>query len=98
MVSIFIIILKYTVPVQRIEQSIISHREYLKSYYESGQFLISGPLVPRTGGVILAKANDRQEIDKIMQKDPFTLEKIAEYEIIEFNVANSADVLKDFFK
>jgi uncharacterized protein YciI len=94
---LFIIILKYKVPLERVEQSIVPHREYLDLYYKSGQFLASGPLVPRTGGVILAKAKDKQELENIMQQDPFSLEEIAEYEIIEFNVVKSASLLKDFF-
>jgi len=32
-----------------------------------------------------------------MQRDPFILEEIAKYEIIEFNVANLANGLKEFF-
>jgi uncharacterized protein YciI len=39
---------------------------------------------PNTGGVILAKAETRAEIEDIILNDPFRREKIAEYEIIEF--------------
>ncbi|WP_198022326.1 YciI family protein [Candidatus Odyssella acanthamoebae] len=56
---LFIIILKCTAPFDRTEQSIVPHREYLDLYYKSGHFLASGPLVPRTGGVIIAKAKDK---------------------------------------
>jgi hypothetical protein len=40
--------------------------------------------VPRTGGLIVARVKTREEVDQLIHADPFYQEKIAEYEVIEF--------------
>jgi hypothetical protein len=42
------------------------------------------------GGVILAKGKTRSEIETIMKEDPFAYEGIAEYEIVEVELARFA--------
>jgi uncharacterized protein YciI len=56
----------------------------LDRYYQSGHLIASGPQVPRTGGVILAKASSRDELVKIFAEDPFVKQGYAEYQYIEF--------------
>lgn len=80
----FVILLNYIKPLSEVDRFVEEHREFLERYYASGHFLLSGRKEPRTGGVILSKAETRAEIDSIVLNDPFNREKIAEYEIIEF--------------
>lgn len=80
----FVILLNYIKPVSEVDRFVEEHREFLEHCYASGHFLLSGRKEPRTGGVILSKAETRAEIDSIVLNDPFNREKIAEYEIIEF--------------
>ena len=47
-------------------------------------FLASGRKIPRNGGVILAKAQSREELDEILKQDPFNQNNLADYEVIEF--------------
>ncbi|MFD0694485.1 YciI family protein [Paenibacillus sp. GCM10027628] len=47
-------------------------------------FIFSGRKIPRTGGVILANLSTRQEVDSIIGNDPFYVNHVANYEIIEF--------------
>ncbi|WP_010297680.1 YciI family protein [Candidatus Odyssella thessalonicensis] len=94
---LFIIKLHYIVPIEQVDLFIIPHREHLDAYYQSGHFLASGPQIPRTGGIIIAKAKDRAEIEQIMNRDPFSIEKIAKYEIIEFEAIKSSKILEQFW-
>ena len=80
----FVILLNYVKPLSEVDRFVAQHREFLERYYASGHFLLSGRKEPRTGGVILANAETRAEVESIVLDDPFKREQIAEYEIIEF--------------
>lgn len=92
----FVILLNYIKPLSEVERFIGEHREFLERYYASGQFLLSGRQEPRTGGVILAVAGTRAEIETILQDDPFRREQVSEYEIIEFLPSMAAECLARF--
>ena len=89
----FIVLLNYIKPMSQVDRFIEEHRDFLNQYYTSGNFLLSGRKEPRTGGVILAIAETRNEIESIVEKDPFHREKIASYEIIEFLPSMSSEYL-----
>ncbi|MDR2853020.1 MAG: YciI family protein [Burkholderiaceae bacterium] len=89
----FIVLLSYIKPISEVDCFVEEHREFLKRYYASGKFLLSGRKEPRTGGVILAVAETRAEIESIVQNDPFHREKIANYEIVEFLPSMSVEHL-----
>lgn len=80
----FIIILTYKVELATIDEYLNDHIDYLKEQYELGNFIASGRKVPRTGGVIISKITDKNILNKVIDKDPFKLNNIAKYEIIEF--------------
>ena len=45
---------------------------------------MSGPRTPRVGGVIMINADNRSAVDAIIAQDPFKVNGIAEYQIVEF--------------
>ena len=92
----FVIIVKYIKPLTEVDRFLGEHSEFMKPYYASGSFLMSGRQEPRCGGVIICKANSRLEIETIVQNDPFNREKIAEYDIIEFLPSMVAPQLANF--
>ncbi len=91
----FIVLLQYIQPIAAIEKNLAEHREFLDKYYATGNFIASGPQVPRTGGVILVKGLTRQELDDVIQQDPFHREKVASYQIIEFSPTKFMEGAKD---
>lgn len=91
----FLILLNYTKPLSEVDRFVGEHRSFLERYYESGHFLLSGRKEPRTGGVILAKAGTKSEIESIIQNDPFFQQKIADYQIIEFLPSMATEHLDD---
>ncbi|WP_319542146.1 YciI family protein [uncultured Pseudodesulfovibrio sp.] len=80
----FIVSLTYICDLNEIDRFLDEHVAYLKEEYALGHFLISGRNNPRTGGIILAKTESREELDAILAKDPFHREKLAKYDIQEF--------------
>ena len=42
---------------------------------------------PRTGGIILVRAKNKEAVQKIITHDPFYQNEIAQYEIIEFEAS-----------
>lgn len=89
----FVVLLNYVKPLSEVDRFVGEHREFLAHHYAAGNFLLSGRREPRTGGVILATAATRAELERIIQRDPFHREKIADYEIIEFLPSMSAGFL-----
>jgi uncharacterized protein YciI len=80
----FFIDLKYTAPLEEIDAYMEVHLKHLNKYYDEKVFVVWGPKVPRTGGVILSFANSREQIERIITEDPFYQHKLAEFSITEF--------------
>ena len=80
----FIAILTYKKPLSEVDRFLAAHREYLAKHYAVGDFIASGPQTPRVGGVIMIKAENRTAVDAIIAKDPFNINDIADYQIVEF--------------
>ena len=80
----FIIDLHYIVPLEELDAHMADHVKHLHKYYEKNVFIASGRKVPRTGGVILAIAGSKEEVEKIIKEDPFYKHKLAEFKITEF--------------
>jgi len=94
----FIISLTYKVSLDKIDDELDNHVEYLKEEYALGHFQASGRKIPRTGGIILSKIKDRNELDRVIQKDPFYQKNLADYEIIEFVPSMTSDELKSILE
>ena len=92
----FIITLTYLKPAEQIDALLGAHREFLREQYDNGTFLMSGRLVPRTGGVILATADSRADIEAVIELDPFNEAGAASYEITEFIPTMAVDALSAF--
>jgi uncharacterized protein YciI len=89
--DMFVIELTYKAPLDEIDGRMKAHVAFLRKYYESGNFLVSGRKIPRDGGIILAVGTDRQRIEAIIQDDPFVKHGLADYRIIEFRASQKAD-------
>ena len=86
----FIVELIYKVELAEIDAQMRSHMAFLKRHYSTGTFLVSGRKVPRDGGIILAIAKSREEIEAIMREDPFCKKGLADFRVIEFRASQRA--------
>ncbi len=68
-----------------VDKYLTAHREFLDYYYKQGVLIASGPLKPRTGGIIIATGSSQTEIESIFAKDPYFLAEIASYQFYEFS-------------
>jgi uncharacterized protein YciI len=94
----FIVTLTYIRPLEELDALMSQHVAWLKKHYATGLFIASGRQVPRRGGVILARSGNRQELEEILEQDPFTKTGCARVNVVEFTpsmTAPGAEALKD---
>ena len=87
----FVIELIYTAALADIDAHMTAHVRFLKKYYASGNFLVSGRKIPRDGGIIIAVGDSREQIEAIAREDPFCTRGLAEFRVIEFRASQRAD-------
>ncbi len=83
--KLFVIILRYIVDKDAIDEARPAHISFLDTYYEKGNFIVSGRQNPANGGIIITKAKNYAAVQDIIKYDPFYINKLAEYSIYEFN-------------
>lgn len=86
----FVVLITYKQPLDVVGAHLAAHVEFLKRQYREGCFIASGRRVPRTGGVILARAASRETLQEVLRQDPFFANGVADYEVIEFTPTMTA--------
>jgi uncharacterized protein YciI len=89
--AMFVIELTYKATLAEIDAHMAAHVIFLKKYYASGNFLVSGRKIPRDGGIILAVGESRHQVEAIIKEDPFQQHGLADFRIIEFRASQRAD-------
>jgi uncharacterized protein YciI len=83
---------------QRDPEIIAAHRRFLQEGYDKGRFLMSGPSVPPTGGVLVARAESLEELNEFLAEEPFCKAKLMRFsKIIEFDPVQHQPVLSEWF-
>ena len=86
----FLLLLTYVKPLAEVDALMRDHMAWLNEQYEAGRFLVSGRRIPRTGGVIVARGDDREEIEALAATDPFVSGGVATCEVVQFRASQSA--------
>ncbi len=89
--NLFVVVLRYLVPLEKIDAHKDEHWKFLDRQYGDGIFIASGPQEPRNGGIIIAKTRDRPTLEQILKDDPFSSHNLAEYQIFEFTPTRHSD-------
>lgn len=79
----YVVSLTYKVAQEIVDQHFDAHVDWLKDAFDEGVFIAAGRKVPRTGGVLLSRA-DRQTLDESLAKDPYNVHGVADFEVVEF--------------
>ena len=87
----FVLLLTYTKPLDEVDALMREHVAWLDWHFDAGRFVVSGRRIPRTGGVIVARGEDRDEIEAIVASDPFVSAGVATCEVIQFRASQTAD-------
>ena len=83
---------------QRSPELIARHRAFLQEGYDRGDFLLSGPHIPPTGGILIARAESREALMALLQDEPFTKAKVMRFKTItEFNPVQHQPFLRNWF-
>lgn len=81
----FVVLVNYLKPIEEINKLTPLHRNFLDEGYKKGILLMSGPRIPRDGGIIIARSNSKEELENFFKDDPYNLNSAAEYVFLEFN-------------
>lgn len=80
-----IALIRYRLPFEQVAPTVDEHRAYLRELKAAGTLLASGPLDPRTGGMLLLRVPDENSaaaLDGVRDNDPFTKLSLAQYELL----------------
>ncbi|MFI5239530.1 MAG: YciI family protein [Gemmatimonadales bacterium] len=91
-----IAIIRYRRPLDEVMKVQDAHRAYLRTLFEAGTLLASGPLDPRSGGGLLLRVPDdsvQKSLDSVRDNDPYVLNGMAQYELIPWAVSTGKEKL-----
>lgn len=90
-------IVRYRLPLEEINETLReAHREYLRGLQKQGLLIASGPFQPHVGGAFLLRVSDtatNESLDRIRDEDPFTMHKLAQYELLPWDVKTGREDL-----
>jgi uncharacterized protein YciI len=93
----FIVTITYTQPIEAIEARTAEHREWLDQHVASGLIVAAGPMVPRTGGVlVVSSALTKDALETLLKDDPFKVHGLADYAVTEFKAGKLNPALVPF--
>jgi len=91
-----VVLIRYLKPNAEVDRVRPAHRAFLDQLYEKNILIASGPQVPRTGGILLARGISKVELEKLLKEDPFQKEGVGEYQVVEFEVAKHAKGMEPY--
>lgn len=92
----FLVDVTYKAPMETVDAVLPRHREFLAKGYNAGSLLMSGPQNPRTGGLIIARAESLEAVQAFFAQDPYALEHVGEYRFVEFEPVRHQAWLADW--
>lgn len=92
----FMVEITYKAGPDEIAATVNEHRAFLQTGYDKGWLLMSGPQVSKTGGVVIARAPSREELQVFFSGDPYLQKKLAEYRFIEFDPVKHQEFLTEW--
>ena len=90
----FVLIARYTKPIEEVDRLLDAHREWITRHADAGRILLTARQVPLTGGLILARGSGVEEIQAMVAEDPFHRAGLADYEVLEYAPVRAAPGLE----
>lgn len=78
-------IIRYRRPIEEVVTVTDRHRAYLRELYEAGTLIASGPMDPRSGGLLFLRVPDEgahEALDAVRDGDPYVAAGMAQHELI----------------
>jgi uncharacterized protein YciI len=92
----FIVEITYRVTFEELQETLPAHRAFLDEGYAKGLLLMSGPQNPKTGGMVVARAKDFEEIKNYFARDPYHTKNLAEHRFVEFTPVKYSELIKSW--
>lgn len=89
----FLVTSTYTASADEIAAFLAEHRAWLAPLFDSGVFVLSGRLVPFTGGFMVARGIGRAALEATLATDPFRVAGLLTHTIIELEPMRAAPSL-----
>ncbi len=89
--TLFVLRHRFQKSPEAFEAAYKGHRAFIEQNMAEGRFVGAGPCVPWDGGIILAHAADRAQIENVVAADPLVGEGITIYEITEWKTTIRSD-------
>jgi len=90
----FIILLKFSDNKDQASQLMEGHKEWIKSGFDDGVFLLVGSLQPNLGGGIVAHNTSLSDLQGRVHDDPFVAENVVTAEVLEISPSRTDERLK----
>jgi uncharacterized protein YciI len=94
----FIIEITYKVTFEELQETLPAHRAFLDEGYAKGFLLMSGPQNPKTGGMVVARAKNIEEIKNYFDSDPYHIQNLAEHRFVEFTPVKFNELIKSWLE
>lgn len=91
----FIVTSRYHAPSEAIARALPAHRAWVEEQYARGIFVLSGRLVPPTGGFMLARGVTREGLDALLASDPFRLQDLLVHDVVELQPTRWIEALAE---
>ncbi|NTV37470.1 MAG: hypothetical protein HGA53_11010, partial [Anaerolineaceae bacterium] len=85
-----------TAALEKVAATLAEHRAFLQTGYERGWLLMSGPQVPKTGGMVIARAPSMDELREFFRNDPYLVRGLATYRFVEFEPVKNQPFMADW--
>lgn len=92
----FLIEIQYSAPPEKIATIVKEHRAFLQIGYDQGWLLMSGPIQPKTGGIVIARAPSLEDLQAYFLNDPYHLNQVATYRFVAFEPVKHQSLLEDW--
>jgi uncharacterized protein YciI len=81
----YLLTVTYSQPAANVEPHIPSHGAWVKRHLDAGTFLFAGPKKSGLGGVILAKAMSKPQLQQLLADDSYVQADVADYQVVDFD-------------
>ncbi|MEA5358041.1 hypothetical protein VA596_00720 [Amycolatopsis sp., V23-08] len=89
----YIALLTYTAPETEVDYALPDHSDWVRTQFTRGLFLVSGKGTGAADQVILTRPILRGKLDAVLASDPFVIQRLARYAVIEFTATRTAQEL-----
>ncbi|MNN80809.1 YciI-like protein [compost metagenome] len=87
----YVILLSPTQQDRRDMEIIRGHVQHLQELERSGQLVLCGPFNDAPGGMVIIRAESREEAEAVAARDPYVLTGIRSYELRTWSLSHSGN-------